>query len=117
MTLGEAKELLDAEVICGEDQLDQDFPCVYSCDLMSDVLHSIAPGALLLTGLSNLQVVRTAEMAEVFAICFVRNKKPDPATVKVACESGIPVLTTELCMYEACGRLYEQKVVGCKTPA
>lgn len=116
MTLDEAKTLLECEVISGKDKLGNEVPCVYSCDLMSDVLHSIAPGALLLTGLCNMQVVRTAEMAEVFAICFVRNKLPDEATIEIANQSGIPLLTTGLSMYEVCGRLYEKKVAGCDMP-
>ena len=117
MTLDQVRELLSAEVIYGDEHLDKEVPCVYSCDLMSDVLHSIAPGAMLLTGLTNIQVVRTAEMAEVFAICFVRNKRPDETTVAAAAENDLPILTTNLSMYEACGRLHAKRVAGCEVLA
>lgn len=82
---------------------------VLSChasDLMSDVLTFQGPGSLLLTGLTNAQVVRTAEMSDFGAICFVRGKKPLPEAVRLAEERQIPLLATPLSMFESCGRLY-----------
>ena len=81
---------------------------VISCqasDLISDILSFRGPDSLLLTGLTNTQVVRAAEILDFVAICFVRGKRPQSETVKLAKEKGIPLLATPLLMYEACGRL------------
>jgi hypothetical protein len=75
-------------------------------DLMSDVLAAIQPHAVLLTGLCNPQVVRTAQMADVRAIVFVRGKQPAPETVRIASEEGIPLITSQFGMFELCGRLH-----------
>lgn len=91
MTLAEMKKVLDAEVLCGEDRLGVDIISACASDLMSDVLAFMQPGWLLLTSLANPQVVRTAEMAELAAVCFVRGKTPDRATVDLAAEKGIPL--------------------------
>ena len=82
-------------------------------DLMSDVLAFTHAGTLLLTGLTNPQVVRTAEMAEIVAIVFVRGKLPPPETVALAEEKGIPLLASKYTMYEACGRLYRAQLPSC----
>ena len=82
-------------------------------DLMSDVLAFIKPDSLLLTGLTNSQTIRTAEIAEIRAICFVRGKRPQPESVELAREKGIPLLCTKLPMYESCGRLYRGGLLGC----
>jgi predicted transcriptional regulator len=76
-------------------------------DLMSDVLAAIQPQAVLLTGLCNPQVVRTATMADVAAIVFVRGKRPTPDMIALADEQAIPLITTPYGMFEACGRLYQ----------
>jgi len=85
--------------------------CVISgamaADLMSDVLASIKPEAVLLTGLCNPQVVRTATIADIRAIVFVRGKYPDPDTVLLANEENIPLIITDLGLFEACGILYQ----------
>mgnify|MGYP000851707798 FL=1 len=75
-------------------------------DLMSDVLASIQPEAILLTGLCNPQVVRTAQMADVAAIILVRGKQPLPQTVQLAEDEGIPLISSPYGMFELCGRLY-----------
>jgi len=80
---------------------------------MSDVLAFSKSGALLMTGLTNSQVVRTAEMAGVGAVCFVRGKKPDSDTIELARQKGIPLLATGCFMHEACGKLYEKGLRGC----
>jgi hypothetical protein len=80
---------------------------------MSDVLAFAKTGALLLTGLTTSQVVRTAEMADIVAICFVRGKRPPEETVKLALDSGLPLLATDLPMFESCGRLHEHGMKGC----
>jgi predicted transcriptional regulator len=82
-------------------------------DLMSDVLAFTHAGTLLLTGLTNPQVVRTAEMAGIAAIVFVRGKLPPPETIALAKEKGIPLLASKYTMYETCGRLYHLGLPSC----
>lgn len=82
-------------------------------DLMSDVLAFTHAGTLLLTGLTNPQVVRTAEMAGISAIVFVRGKTPPPETISLAEGMGIPLIATRYTLYEACGRLYQAGIPGC----
>ena len=113
MTLEDVRKILDAEVIaCGE-LLNRDAKTACGSDLMSDVLAFVKSGCLLLTGLTNPQVVRTAEMADLGSICFVRGKKPDKQTIKLAEAKNIPMLTTPLSMFESCGRLYRDGLVSC----
>ena len=113
MTLAEIVEVLDAEVLCGKDRLGVDIASACASDLMSDVLAFMQPQWLLLTSLTNLQVVRTAEMAELSAVCFVRGKSPDQATVDLATEKGIPLISTRSCTYDACVRLHSHGLDGC----
>lgn len=75
-------------------------------DLMSDVLASIEPGAVLLTGLCNPQVIRTAVMADVAAVVLVRGKNPPETTIKLAEEENIPLISSPFGMFELCGRLH-----------
>jgi predicted transcriptional regulator len=113
MTLKEIKKILEAEVLVGDDLLNEDISIGCGCDLMSDVLSFVKPGALLLTGLINPQVVRTAEMADLRAICFVRGKRPAQDTIELAQSKGIPLLTTPLMLFESCGRLHRKGLAGC----
>lgn len=112
MTLRQIKDAIEAEVLAGEDQLARDIRVALACDLMSDVLAFGPTGALLLTGLTNVQVVRTAEMAELAGVCFVRGKEPERETLGLARASGLPVLRTRLSLFETCGRLGARGVVG-----
>ena len=113
MTLDDVRRLLEAELIVGSqlEKIDVDLGC--GADLMSDVLAFAKTGALLLTGLTNLQVARTCEMADVVGICFVRGKRPPQETVNLATANGLPLLATDLPMFESCGRLYRQGLKGC----
>ena len=79
---------------------------VYGSDLMSDILTYSQPGSLLLTGLINPQTIRTAEMVEIAAICFVHGKQPHKETVEAARKIDLPLLSTRCSMFEACGRLF-----------
>jgi predicted transcriptional regulator len=112
MNLKELRDILEAEVLCGDNCLSKEIKIVYGSDLMSDVLTFVESGSLLLTGLTNTQVVRTAEMAEIGAICFVNNKRPQEETIILANEKKIPLLMTKLFMYECCGRLYKKGLPG-----
>jgi len=115
MKLREIVSILEGRLISNENEVDLDIsiPCVGAADLMSDVLAFAEPGSLLLTGLCNPQVVRTAEMADIAAIVFVRGKSPPPETVSLAEEKGIPLVATSYAMFEMCGRLYEAGLRGC----
>jgi predicted transcriptional regulator len=113
MKLKDIERILDAKVIIGAGQMERDIGMACGSDLMSDVLAFVKADALLLTGLTNPQVVRTAEMSEVAAICFVRGKQPDSVTVEMAESKKIPLLTTPLPMFESCGRLWKQGLPGC----
>jgi predicted transcriptional regulator len=112
MTLREIKELLQAEVIQGEESLDDEITFAGGSDLMSDVLAFGKPGILLLTGLSNAQSVRTANIIDAKAIVYVRGKKPDKMGIQVARENGIPLLSTKYMMYTACGLLFSHGLPG-----
>jgi len=110
--LEELKSILGAQVIFGNDFLSMEVDTVSASDMMSNALAFAKEGSLLLTGLTNQQVVRTAEMAGIAAICFVRGKTPHENTVILAKEKTIPLLATELSMFEACGRLHKEGLHG-----
>jgi len=112
MDLKKIKEILAAEMLWGSEDMCEDIKIASASDLMSDVLALAEPGSLLLSGLANPQVIRTAEMVEICAVCLVRGKKPEEATIELAEEMGIPLLSTKLPMYEACGRLYKNGLAG-----
>jgi len=113
MKLIKIKNILNAKVACGTEYLNREINLACGCDLLSDVLAFAKPGMLLLTGLVNPQVIRTAEMVEISAICFVRGKKPAKATIKLAEDKKIPLLYTKLLMYNSCGKLYTNGLSGC----
>jgi len=113
MTLEEVREILEAEVVSSSTDLRTEVRTGCGSDLMSDVLAFIKADSLLLSGLTNPQVVRTAEMVDVKAICFVRGKRPGDDTIGLAESKGIPLLCTQLPMFEACGRLYRNGLPGC----
>jgi predicted transcriptional regulator len=116
MTLKEIKELLQAEVISGHDRLDEEITSAGGSDLMSDVLAFGKPGILLLTGLSNSQSVRTANIIEAKAIVYVRGKKPDQEGIELAKGKNIPLLSTKFMMYTACGLLFSHGLKGIGAP-
>jgi len=109
MKLTTVKGLLDARILTGENEEKLDTITIHSAcgsDLMSDVLAFVKEEVLLLTGLVNIQVVRTAEMMDIKAICFVRGKTPEDEVIKFANERGMPIMQTDLPMFLACGKLY-----------
>ena len=112
MTIKDIIELLEAEVLCGEDMLDISVHSACGSDMMSDVLAYVKEQAVLLTGLVNLQVVRTAEMMDMKCIVFVRGKRPPEDVIELARESGIVMLRSPERMYVACGKLYENGLRG-----
>lgn len=112
MKISTIASLLDAKIICGEEHLDSEVKSACGCDMMSDVLAFVKDQAVLLTGLCNPQVVRTADMMDMRCIVFVRGKKPGNDIIELARESGITVLTSDMRMYSACGLLYSNGLQG-----
>lgn len=99
-------ELLDAHVLCGHDRISEDISHAFSSDLMSDVLTLDTENILLLTGLANVQIIRTAEVAEIHCLCIVRNKKVSPEIVELAGKLRMVVLESPYSMFKASGILY-----------
>ena len=109
MKLSEISQLLEAAYETDNIE-DLNIETACGADLMSDVLAFSHSKTMLLTGLTNPQVIRTAEMTDIHVICFVRGKKPTPDTVKLANEKGIMLLVTSKSLFECCGLLYQQGV-------
>jgi predicted transcriptional regulator len=105
LTIADVCEILNAEVLNG-DNLSAKVTEVGAADLLSDVLAMSQTGSLLLTGLISTQVIRTAVIADLSGVVFVRGKKPGSEILSLAKESEIPVLATKLRMFEAAGLLY-----------
>ena len=116
MKISTIKDLLDAEVICCEEGLESHVYSACGSDMMSDVLAYVKDQAVLLTGLVNPQVIRTAEMMDMICIVFVRSKKPSEEMLELARESGIVLMSTERRMFNACGLLYQNGLIGKKVP-
>ena len=114
MKLSEVKKLLNAQVYAGEDKLELEVKQACGSDLMSDVLAFVKERALLLTGLQNLQVLRTAEMMDIEAVVFVRGKVPTEDIIRFAEGHDMVLMTTELPMFVSCGLLYEGGLTGRK---
>ena len=106
MKISAIQELLDAKVLCSEDALDKEVYSACGCDLMSDVLAFVKDQAVLLTGLVNPQVIRTAVMMDMVCVVFVRSKAPSEEMLELARDSGIVVMSTDKKLYESCGLLY-----------
>lgn len=113
MKLSEVKNILNADVIVGEEHMDLEVKTAFGADLMSDVLAFAKAGSLLLTGLTNSQVIRTANILDIAAIILVRGKKPSTETINLAKELKIPLLITKYILFETAGRLYAKGIVGC----
>ena len=109
MTVKDVREILGARVLTGEEYLDREVRSACGSDMMSDVLAFSKDHSILLTGLCNPQVIRTAEMLDIVSIIFVRGKKPDDSILEMAKERDLIVLATGHRMFSACGMLYEEK--------
>ena len=114
MKISTMRELLDAELVCCEENVGKHVYSACGCDLMSDVLAYVKDQAVLLTGLVNSQVIRTAVMMDMLCIVFVRSKEPTKEMIELAKESGIVIMKTDKRLYEACGILYSNGLVGNK---
>lgn len=112
MTILEMQKLLNADILFGEELLDLDAEFVFSSDMMSDVLAYAEECSVLITGLCNPQVVRTAEMLDIACIIFVRGKLPDDNMIALAKGKNMAILATKHFMFTTCGILYEHGLRG-----
>jgi predicted transcriptional regulator len=106
------KEMLDAEIFVGHDKLGLEITRAGCADSMADVLTLASAGMLLLTGLTNPNVIQTAHGIGIAAILIVRGKHPLPETIQLAEELQIPLLSTKYILFETAGRLYSKGIVG-----
>jgi len=107
VNLKEIVKVIGGRILTKQPTPEMEIPSCGATDLMSDALSFMKPGSLLLTGLVHSQSVRTAEMAELAAIVFVRGKIPAPEVISLADELSIPLIASPYGMYEICGRLYK----------
>lgn len=114
MKTREIAEILSAEMLT-EDNPAIDICSACGSDMMSDVLAFVKDQTVLVTGLTNPHVIRTAEMLDVSCIVFCRGKRPDEEMLEMARERDIVVLSTRHTMYVACGLLYTHGIVGCES--
>ena len=114
MKISKMQELLEAKVLCGEEYLGRHVYSACGCDLMSDVLAFAKDQAVLLTGLVNAQVVRTALMMDMNCIVFVRAKTPTEDIINLAKEHELVILNSDKSLYESCGLLYQNGLAGSK---
>lgn len=110
MTLRDVAKMLKAEVMCGDTLLDTVIRHAFGADLMSDVLTARGDDTILLTGLNNVQVLRTAEMVDIKGVVLVRGKRPGEDFLRLANELNMPVLLTSYTLFETCGLLYQAGV-------
>ncbi|MDY0150921.1 MAG: transcriptional regulator [Candidatus Cloacimonas sp.] len=114
MTLKDIVVLLEGEVLGTEVDLSRDVPCAFGSDLISDILMCTKEPTLLLTGLTNNQVIRLSDMIDVVAIIFVRGKRPLLDVIAMAEERGLPIVTTKMTLYRSSGLLYNAGLRSCK---
>jgi len=114
MTIRQVMEIVDGKVLVGGDRLDTRVDTACGSDLMSDVLAFVKENTVLITGLINPHVLRTAEMLDITCIVFARGKLPSEEMLEMAEEIGITVIASPLTTYTACGELYVHGLPGTK---
>ena len=107
MKLKDILDIIDGQVVCGYEKLNDDITAGFASDLLSDVLTLQTSNLVLLTGLANVQTIRTTEMADIGYIIFVRNKKVSPDILKLAGENNQVIIQCPYSMFKACGLLFE----------
>lgn len=112
MKLSQVRDILKARVLAEADGLDQEVLSACASDFMSDVLAYVKNQGMLLTGLVNPQVIRTADMMDMKCVCFVRGKNPDESLLALARDRGITIMSSPIRMYDACGLLYTAGLNG-----
>ncbi|OGD19146.1 MAG: hypothetical protein A2W03_05935 [Candidatus Aminicenantes bacterium RBG_16_63_16] len=112
MKLAEIKEILQCQVLTGEEDLSVDVSQVVASDGMSEILAFAKSKELMVTGLTNIQSIRTADIAGVIAVIYCRGKRPDKKVIEFAAQKRIPVLVTDMVMFDICGILYNRGLKG-----
>ena len=112
MKLSEIIEALEGKLLTGDGFLEKDITTCGASDLMSDILAGLSEGCILLTGLTTVQVIRTAMVADVGAVVFVRAKTPPPEVIKLAEENQLPLISSPYSMFVSCGRLHACNLTG-----
>lgn len=106
LKLAHIQQILQAEVLAGAGSLDREVEMAFSADLISDILVMCKEHTLLLTGMTHIQIIKTAEICDLAAVVFVRGKRPGPEAIALAAQNGVPLLLSRLTMYESAGLLY-----------
>jgi len=106
LRLKDIADLLQGEVLVPAEDMNVEIRTIHASDLISRVLASSSRGALWITGLLDSQIVNTAELFDLSGVVFVGNRRPSPEIIEDAREEGVPLLVTNLTMFETCGRLY-----------
>jgi len=114
MTLRDIVALLEADVLYPEADLEREVPCAFASDMISDILMCTKEPTLLLTGLTNNQVIRLSDMIDLTGIVFVRGKKPLQDVIEMAEERGLPILSTKFTLYRCSGILFNAGLRSCK---
>ena len=112
MKLSEIIEVLDGKLLTGDGFLEKDITTCGASDLMSDILAGLSEGCVMLTGLTTVQAIRTAMVADVAAVVFVRGKTPPAAVVELAEENQLPLISSPYSMFVSCGRLHACELTG-----
>ena len=112
MKLRDIKNILNAEVLCGEDQLDIDVTTGFACDLISEMLLYVSANTLLVTSLTNAHVLHTAQVMDAVGVVFVGGKKPDEITIRNSALNNITLLSTPHLIFECCGMLFKSGIKG-----
>jgi len=114
MNLCEIVRLLEGQILTPEVTLDKEVPCAVASDLISDILMCTQEPALLVTGLTNTQLIRLSDVIDLVAIIFVRGKKPSDELIEMARERDLPLITTNFTLYNSSGILYNAGLRSCK---
>ena len=112
MKIREIKDILEANLLAGEEHLGFDVDFGYGCDLMSDVLAYVQNNVVLLTGLVHHQVIKTAEMLDIKCVVIVRGKLPEEEIVELARSRDIVLMTTKHSLFTACSLLAQRGLPG-----
>src|SRR5512138_1959359 len=107
MKIADIVNITSGKLICGHENAESEITHAFSSDLLSDVLTINKVGILLITGVANLQTIRTAEMAEVACVLLVRNKKANQEMIELARENGLIIIETPGSMFGTSGILYQ----------
>ncbi len=114
MKIQKIRDILNAEILLGKEFMDREVNWAFGADMMSDVLAHVKKDTLLITGLTNTQVIRTSEMIDINCIVFVRGKVPNNATIELARENKFVIMKVNDTLYTTCGKLYEKGLKGIK---